>query len=166
MKKAIIIISVVLILAIACAFVANPIIQKHKIQTIISDCEYTIGIVLPDDIKIMEGSSSQCYPKKNKINSVVIMSEITKEQYEFIKNQVAGKEEWSFPTDKNTIETRLKYYGWQNEEYESFRKIEYSKEVVTWYNQKLIFTYKKSNGKYFIRISASTDFYEYRNIEI
>jgi len=164
MKKAIIIISVVLILAIACAFVANPLIQKHKEQTVISDFEYTTGLDLPEDIELLEGSYSICHPEKNEINAVGIVSELTQDDYEFVKNQVIGKKEWEFPEDESEIERRLKEHGWQGEEYEFFCSLK-SSEVVPWNHEQLMYAYKKSNGKYVVAISGSADFTEYRNIE-
>lgn len=170
MKKRIVVIPttiiiVALVLILLCIYLINPLIQKHKEQTVISDCEYTTGLDLPKDIELLEGSHSICYPAENKINSVGIISEVTEDDYEFIKNQVIGKKEWGFPETESDIERHLKKIGWQGEEYDFFLKIEYSKEVDTWYNEKWICAYKKSNGKYAVAISGSADFTEYRNIE-
>ena len=163
--KITIIIIVALSLILLCIYLINPLIQKHKEQTVISDFEYTTGLDLPEDIELLKGSYSICHPEKNEINAVGIVSELTQDDYEFVKNQVIGKKEWEFPEDESEIERRLKKIGWQGEEYDFFCSLK-SSEVVPWNHEQLMYAYKKANGKYFIRISASADFYEYRNIEI
>ena len=162
--KITIIIIVALSLILLCIYLINPLIQKHKEQTVISDVEYTTGLDLPEDIELLEGSHSLCHPEKNKINSVGIVSELTQDDYEFVKNQVIGKKEWEFPEDESEIERRLKEHGWQGEEYEFFCSLK-SSEVVPWNMEQLMYAYKKANGKYAVAISGSADFTEYRNIE-
>ncbi|MBQ4154292.1 MAG: hypothetical protein IJE01_03720 [Clostridia bacterium] len=167
MKKTIIIISIILILVIVCIFIICPLIKKNQEQTIVSDCEFCTGVDLPNNIKVLKGSRSQCVPELNPIIAVNLISELTENEYKFIKNQVADKEEWGF-TDKcfyMVLEENLKKHGWQGEEYEFFQKIDNSK-ATRFLHYSQISMYKKANGTYGLLILTGSDFFESRNIKI
>ncbi len=171
MKKTIIIIaSVILALIIICAFVVNPFITEYREQTIISDCEYSTGINLPSGIKPLKGSYTICYPEDKPVIWSYVISEISKKEYEFIKNQAIElnyDKKMGSITD-TSIENRLIKCGWQNEEYEIFREVgKYELSYLhRWDKEQLIIFYKKSEDVYAFLISGTTDFNEYRDIEL